>query len=91
MVAAPIPGGHGTLVTPVPVTVVSQGSQVAHILTASPQLGGKVCSNKRKKFFKSVIFLYFLIIIFFYVIGNRFNTTKPETREFYAHDESVYR
>ena len=42
-VVAPIPGSHGTLVTPVPVTVVSQGSQVAHILTASPQLGNKVC------------------------------------------------
>ncbi|KAK6620983.1 hypothetical protein RUM43_011286 [Polyplax serrata] len=41
-VVAPIPGAHGTLVTPVPVTVVSQGSQVAHILTASPQLGNKI-------------------------------------------------
>uniref|UniRef100_A0A1S4N2W6 Max-binding protein MNT n=1 Tax=Pediculus humanus subsp. corporis TaxID=121224 RepID=A0A1S4N2W6_PEDHC len=41
-VVAPIPGSHGTLVTPVPVTVVSQGSQVAHILTASPQLGNKM-------------------------------------------------
>ncbi|KAL0266604.1 UNVERIFIED_CONTAM: hypothetical protein PYX00_009101 [Menopon gallinae] len=39
---ASIPGSHGTLVTPVPVTVVSQGNQVAHILTASQQLGGKV-------------------------------------------------
>lgn len=51
---APIPGAHGTLVTPVPVTVVSQGSQVAHILTASPQLGNKVRFRLLFRFVHSV-------------------------------------
>jgi len=38
-VVTPLATSHGTLVTPVPVTVVSQGNQVAHIITAA---SGKV-------------------------------------------------
>jgi len=43
------PLGSHTSLTPLvtPVTVVSQGSQVAHILAAPQQLGGKVQYSKR--------------------------------------------